>query len=126
MNKNIRQSTLRFDAMLLAFIMLFVGSIGSNGGIITSGSAPISNISPSKTHSNQQHFSISLNQENIVLTEIEETEVEEEAKSFSPAYSSNIAKISTKNKGLIAQEDIYSSIPKPKKYILFQALKLDC
>ncbi|NJN78686.1 MAG: hypothetical protein HC803_10485 [Saprospiraceae bacterium] len=129
MNNNIRKSPIRFDAVILAFIMLFVGSIGSYGSVIVSDVVPSSNDSAIVDYNpTQHHFSISINQEDLELREIEEREVEEESK-VSPAFSQQKnTKISTRNKCLSAQDDIlffYSQVEKvpPFSYAQDRLLK---
>jgi hypothetical protein len=130
MNNNIRKSPIRFDAVILAFIMLFVGSIGSFGNPIVSDIAPISNdLAIPDFNPIQQHFSVLNNQENLLVLKIEEKDerdTKDVSEDFLGVHQITNTEIFTNNKCLIPQNHIYSFVPKLKKYILFQALKLDC
>ena len=126
MNQNIRKSSLRLDGILLAFIMLLVGSVGSYGSAIASHTEVFSNAETLEVDYNplQQHFSISENQTNFLLAEIEEKEKEtndsivgSRANVIIAYYSEIVFK---------AQILFHLSIPKCKRYILFHTLKLDC
>jgi hypothetical protein len=124
MTKNIRKTSMRFDGMLMAFIMFFLAIIGSYGSIITFERAPVSNVS---FNPEQQHFSLPVDQESLVLV-IEEKDAEEEneVESHSVVCCLNISYSSKEQKVLNTQKRIFLSLPKLKRYILFQALKLDC
>lgn len=120
---------MRFDAALMALVIFFLGIIGSYGSVTTFEVMPVSNASTADFNPEQQHFSIPIEKENIVLATEEkdaEEEDDDEIKNILIVNHANITAINAARKILDTQKLIFLSLPKLKRYILFHALKLDC
>ncbi len=131
MNKNIRKPIVRLDAVIMLLIVLFVSSTCYYGnasfGVVSVSDVLEKAVSFDNSAEEQQHFVVSNTQEDLILVEIQEKNVEEknDDKAANCHYWSDEALTYAKRTSQV-QFDIFLSISKLKRYILFHALKLDC